>query len=157
MEIIEKEVTHDSENKYAKKGIAGTALGLAIGALGLELLKGNGLNLFGNSSESGGCALTCKDKIELTQAIYQDRIVGMQERFADRQTLNNEMFGLYKNQIDSDFGLYKSYRDGFDAVSAKHNADTFALYKNQRDSFDVLSARISNLETKQAVSDAIDP
>lgn len=159
MEIIEKECVHDYDNKYAKKGVAGTALGLAIGALGVELLRGNGFNLFGNGTDSSNnsCNLTCRDKIELTQAIYQDRISGLQDRFADRQVLNDEIFGLYKNQIDADFGLYKGYRDGFDTLSAKHNADAFALYKNQRDSFDVLSARISNLETKQAISDAIDP
>jgi hypothetical protein len=141
MEIIEKECVHDYDNKYAKKGVAGTALGLAIGALGVEFLRNGGFNLFGNNSTTGtnGCTLTCKD------------------RFEDRQVLNDEIFGLYKSQIDADFGLYKGYRDGFDMLNAKHNADAFALYKNQRDSFDVLSARISELETKQAVNDAIDP
>jgi hypothetical protein len=78
-------------------------------------------------------------------------------RFNDRQTLNQELFGVYKSQIDADFGLYKSTRDAFDASAAKQNADTFALYKSQRDADDALAARISALETKQAVNDAIDP
>lgn len=50
-------------------------------------------------------------------------------RFNDRQTINSEMFGLYKSQIDADFGLYK----------------------NQRDQFDVLADRIGKLETAAAV------
>lgn len=45
------------------------------------------------------------------------------------------MFGLYKNQVDSDFNLYK----------------------NQRDNFDVLADRISKLETAAAVNAAIEP
>lgn len=35
------------ENKYASKGVGGTALGLAAGSLGLNLLNGNLGNLFG--------------------------------------------------------------------------------------------------------------
>jgi hypothetical protein len=41
------------ENKYASKGVAGTALGLGAGALGLELLKGGLGGLFGTDK--------CKD------------------------------------------------------------------------------------------------
>lgn len=42
-------------------------------------------------------------------------------RFNDRQTINAEMFGLYKSQIDADFGLYKSQRDGFDILMLVKN------------------------------------
>lgn len=38
------------ENKYASKGVAGTALGLGAGALGVEVLRGGLGGLFG-----GGC------------------------------------------------------------------------------------------------------
>ena len=38
------------ENKYASKGVAGTALGLGAGALGVEVLRGGHGGLFG-----GGC------------------------------------------------------------------------------------------------------
>lgn len=37
----------EHENNYASKGVAGTALGIGIGALGAELLGGNLGNLFG--------------------------------------------------------------------------------------------------------------
>lgn len=67
------------------------------------------------------------------------------------------MFGIYKSQVDADFGLYKSTRDSFDVVNAKQDANAFALYKSQRDADDALAARISALETKQAVNEAVDP
>lgn len=45
----------DFENKYASKGVAGTALGIGIGALGLEALRGGGLGgLFGNGNGCNG-------------------------------------------------------------------------------------------------------
>ena len=42
----------EMENKYASKGVAGTALGIGIGALGLEVLRGN---LGGILGGGGGC------------------------------------------------------------------------------------------------------
>lgn len=38
------------ENHYASKGIAGTALGIGIGALGLEVLRGGVGNILGNNN-----------------------------------------------------------------------------------------------------------
>lgn len=165
------------------RGLAGTALGLGIGGLvlgGAAFLKNGGLGLFGNSwggnmpqnvnintdttSEGHHSPSVFKiwekeydDVIELQKNIYDLALLQQGQRFADRQTLNAELFGLYKSQTDADFGLYKSTRDNIDTVLAKQNADAFALYKNQRDSFDVLAKRISDLETKQAVNDAVDP
>jgi hypothetical protein len=43
----------EHENNYASKGVAGTALGIGIGALGAELLGGNLGNLFGGGR--GAC------------------------------------------------------------------------------------------------------
>ena len=64
---------------------------------------------------------------------------------------------LYKSQVDADFGLYKSTRDSFDALTEKHNADVFGLYKGYRDGFDVMASRISDLEKKVAVNEAVRP
>ena len=160
-------------------GIAGTALGL------LALGKNGGLlgGLFGGSSNvpenvnintyggsngyglAAGCAPTnfqiwekgCEDALAGQKALYDFAILSQNERFNDRQTINTELFGLYKNQVDADFGLYKSTRDGFDALAAKQNQSAFSLYKSQRDADDALAARISALETKQAVDAAIEP
>lgn len=171
---------HMYGHEYASKGVANTALGLGIAgtAIGLaSLAKNGGFNLFGNTSSRpenvnintfGGSALggptafqaynkECEDAVALTSAIYQGRIADIQEMQGAREIDVNEKFQLWKSQVDADFGLYKSTRDSFDALTAKHNADTFALYKNQRDSYDVLAKRINDLETKQAIADAVEP
>ena len=169
----------------ASRGVAGAGLGLGIAGTALGLLalsrNGNGLSLFGNGSSmpenvninalggngtSGhGCAPSvfqvwekgCSDALASQKALYDFALLSQNQRFSDRQTIDSELFGLYKSQVDADFGLYKSQRDGIDVLSAKHNADAFSLYKSQRDADDALAARISALETKQAVNDAIDP
>lgn len=105
------------DKEFASKSVGNTALGLSIGALGLELLKGNGLNL---SNLIGG---------------------------------NNQN----QNPEETAFGLYKGYRDADDNIIAKHNEDAFRLYKYSRDSFDVLQNEISELKTKLAVTDAVQP
>lgn len=104
------------EKEYASKGTANTALGLSIGALGLELLKNGGLNL-GN-------------------------ILGN----------NNQT-----NPEETAFGLYKGYMNADNAIIAKHNADAFSLYKYARDNFDVLQGELSQLKTKLAVQEAVQP
>ena len=165
----------------ASRGVAGAGLGLGIAgtALGLLALSRNGgFNLFGNSANvpenvnintiSGSHGLgtpstfqvwekTCEDALASQKALYDYALLDQNQRFADRQILNQELFGVYKSQIDADFGLYKSTRDTFDSVTAKQASDAFALYKSQRDADDALAARISALETKQAVNDAVDP
>jgi hypothetical protein len=166
------------------RGVAGAALGIGIGGLvlgGLAWLRQGGLGLFGGPGVTNGAPQNvninsnstndgvqspsnfqiwekeCEDFIATQKNIYDLALLQQNQRFADRTTLNAELFGIYKSQVDADFGLYKSTRDGFDALSAKQTADAFALYKNQRDGYDVLAKRISDLETKQAVNDAVDP
>ena len=89
------------KDEYASKGVANTALGLSIGALGLEVLKGNGLNL-GNLIGGG----------------------------SSNDAQNSEFFSLYKGYRDADdaiiakhnvdaFALYKSQRDGYDVLKAQ--------------------------------------
>lgn len=167
------------------RGIAGTGLGLGIAGTvlgGWALLRQGGLGLFGNGFSGNGAPQNvnintecnghdgipgpsnfqiwekeCEDLMATQKNIYDLALLQQNQRFADRSVLNAELFGIYKSQVDADFGLYKSTRDGFDALAAKQTSDAFALYKNQRDGYDVLAQRISNLETKQAVNDAVDP
>ena len=170
-------LTGGSRNGWNGSGATATATtsGIAGGYPNITYIGGN---TCGNT-RVGGCMLDCDDKIELVNSIYQNRITNLQERFDDRQVLDEELFNIYKSQTDADFGLYKSqtdsdfnlyksqidadfrlykgYRDGVDAVNAKHNADAFTIYKSQRDGFDALSQRISDLETKQAINEAVDP
>lgn len=105
------------KDDFASKGVGGTALGLSIGALGLELLRNGGLNGI-LSPITGGNA-------------------------------NPEQTPFFE--------LYKGYRDADDAIVAKHNADAFSLYKYSRDGFDALQGEISELKTKLAVAEAVQP
>lgn len=124
-----KYVYKEDHNDYASKGVAGTALGIGIGALALTLLNRNGNNV----------------------------LSGLLGTPNDNQMMENDLFRLYKSQTDADFALYKGFRDQDDAIVAKHNADAFQLYKYSRDGFDALQSEISDLKTKMAVMDAVQP
>lgn len=183
MEIIEKvkEIEKEPAKEYASKGVAGSGLGLGIAGTALGLLAlshRNGFGLFGNGASlpenvninttmgaSNGIVPTafdvwekeCEDNLKQQADMYNLALSNQYQRFNDRQTLNGELFSVWKSQVDADFGLYKSTRDSFDIVNKRITDDSFALYKNQRDNFDALSSRISALETKQAVADAVEP
>lgn len=132
-----------SHKEYASKGVAGTGLGLGIAGTALWLLSGGlGGGLFGNRAGVAAAAgigaegiAEKEDKCELINGMWSLAYNGQNARFNDRQTINAEMFSLYKSQVDADFGLYKSTRDGFD----------------------ITNARISDLETKIAVLTATRP
>jgi hypothetical protein len=182
MEIIEESNTQKKE--YASKGTgnAGLTLGIIGTALGAYALsRGNsGWNLFGGSTSmpenvnilasglgtaNGTNAPTafqaweqgCENYLKATTNFYEGLLAEQEQRFNDRQTIDSQMFSLYKSQVDGDFGLYQNQRNGFDGLNKKLNESTFALYKSQRDSNDALLNRITALETKQAVADAVEP
>ena len=99
------ETTMNSEKKYiemdkeyASKSVAGTALGLGIGALGLELLKGGGLqNVLGS--------ITGNNQQEDAFSLYKGY------RDADDAI-------IAKHNKDS-FDLYKYSRDSYDVLKSQ--------------------------------------
>lgn len=117
METMVNDKKFYDKDDFASKSVGGTALGISIGALGLELLRNGGLN-----NLLGG-------------------IVGNQPQ----------------NVEETSFGLYKGFRDADDKIIAKHNEDSFALYKYSRDGFDAMQKEISDLKTKLAVAEAVQP
>lgn len=131
-------------------GAAGTATGIT--ALATKVPKNNcGCNnngYYNNGCGCNGCGCngngptpfeayqkSCADEVALASAFYNGRITQLNERFADRQVINGEMFNLYESQIDADFNLYK----------------------NQRDQFDVLKGELDNLKCQVAVNTAVRP
>lgn len=100
-EMMTEKKWYDKDD-FASKGVGNTALGLSIGALGLELLRNGGLgNLLGSITGNGG-----------------------------NVPFEESAFGLYKSQRDSadaivakhnadSFALYKSQRDSDDAILAQ--------------------------------------
>ena len=160
-------------------GIIGTALGAwalfgnkrGNGLLGLAGSGLGGSNININGLEAGLGAANgvtspsafqawekgCEDALALQKGLYDWALVQQSQRFADRQTLNSELFSLWKGQIDADFGLYKSTRDGFDVLSAKQNQDAFNLYKSQRDADDDIRKELSDLKAQVAINAAVRP
>lgn len=140
--MSEKKYYVKDDDDYASKGVAGTALGLGIGALGLNLLQNGGLaNLFNGGSNTGncGCAYTCQD------------------RLSDMEKQHQELFGVYKNQVDTSFSNYKYTRDMNDTIMAKQNADAFALFQGYTNATAGLQKQIDELKTQNAVLAATRP
>lgn len=46
---------YENKHEYASKGVGGTALGIGIGALGLELLRGGLCGVLGTGAGAAGC------------------------------------------------------------------------------------------------------
>lgn len=158
VEVADRTYEHKD---YASKAVGGTALGLSIGALAWNLLggncNGNGLlgNVLGCNNNVAAAQVAenqyierkeCADYLAITEKFYQGQLADQAARFADRQTLNKEFFDLYAFT-----------RNGFDAITAKHNEDAFNLYKASRDNKDALSAEIGELKTELAVMKATRP
>ena len=88
----------DDDSQYAKKGLAGTALGIGIGALGLEVLRGGALqNILGGNNN----------------VPFEESAFGLYKNQRDQY---DEL--LAKHNKDS-FDLYKNQRDGYDALKAQ--------------------------------------
>lgn len=123
---VEMEKVHRDKKEYASKAVGGTALGLSIGALGLQLLGGGLLNcgLFGNRAtvaETAAIAGTaanehylerkqCADQVQFVNDMWRSTYAQQNQRFEDRQTINQEMFGIYS-----------AMRNGFDVINANAN------------------------------------
>ncbi len=132
------------------KANAGLTLGIIGTALGAWALFGNRrASAFGGLSGGGGSTNInvngiegmsnglnaptafqawekgCEDTLALQSGLYNWALTQQNQRFQDRQTLNNELFGVYKSQVDADFGLYKSTRDGFDMLKAKEICERY--------------------------------
>lgn len=103
-------MTMGTEKKYydkddfTSKGVGGTALGLSIGALGLELLKNGGLN-----NVLGG--ITGNNNVPFEESAF-----GLYKGFRDADDAI-----VAKHNADA-FALYKGYRDSYDALKTQIDA-----------------------------------
>lgn len=141
-------------------GGAATGLGSGLGGANINI---NGLES-GMAGVGRNCPSAyevqmkeCEDVLALQGGLYQWALTQQNQRFQDRQTIDSEMFGIYKSQVDADFGLYKSTRDGFDVLNAKQQQDAFNLYKSQRDADDSILKELSDLKAQVAINAAVRP
>lgn len=147
----------------------GTRRGGLLGLSGGSGMGGSNININGLETGLGSVSgvtcptafqaweKSCDEALALQGAIYNQALNYQNNRFADRQVLNAELFSVWKSQVDADFGLYKSTRDGFDILNARHNADAFNLYKSQRDADDSIRKELSDLKAQVAINAAIRP
>ena len=94
----------DMDKEYASKGVGGTALGISIGALGLELLRNGGL-----SNVLGG--ITGNNNVPFEESAF-----GL---YKNQRDIKDEI--LAKHNADA-FGLYKNSRDEYDVLKAQIDA-----------------------------------
>ena len=168
----------------ASRGVAGAALGIGIGGLALGLWNAarnggiGGLNLFGSASTPENVNINTlgtsgttwgtpsvfdvlakenQDVFNAQKALYDYALLDQNQRFIDRQTLNSELFGVYKSQIDADFGLYKAQRDANDLTNNRITNEIFSLYKETRDKDDEIKKELCDLKAMVAINSAVRP
>lgn len=146
-------------------GIIGTALGAwalfgnrrggVLGGIGGGM-AGDGstnINVVGGAGAYGSSPSafqawekSCEDTLALQGGLYQQALNQQNQRFSDRQTIDQEMFGIYS-----------SMRNGFDVINAKQNQNFFDVYKYTRDSDDGIRKELSDLKAEIAVTNAVRP
>lgn len=106
----------DHENTYASKGVGGTALGLAIGALGSELLGGTFGNILGGNANN--CAMSRNETALLVEnsTLKADKKLLESNIYTDQKTLE-----LYR-YVDGKFAAI----EGQIAQQAVYNATNTA-------------------------------
>lgn len=119
----------DNDEQYASKGVANTALGLGIGALGLQLLQNGTLgNLLGgkpaNDEESAF-------SLYKNQRDIKDEIIAKH---------NADAFGLYKNSRD-EYDILKAQIDAINTKLAVQEATQPYQYKSLMDAIALESER----------------
>lgn len=95
------------ENKYASKGVGGTALGLSIGALGAGLLSGNFSNLLGGN---GNCGCNEDHYVNRYEAAQSARIAELETEVKLRDSniyTDGKILELYK-YVDGKFGVVEA-------------------------------------------------
>lgn len=138
-------------------GVSGSDMPSNININGLETGIAGGSNGVNAPTAFQAWEKGCEDTLALQGGLYQWALTQQNQRFQDRQTIDSELFGVYKSQVDADFGLYKSTRDGFDVLTAQHNRDAFNLYKSQRDADDSIMKELSDLKAQVAINAAVRP
>ncbi len=95
----------ENENRYASKGVGGTALGLSIGALGAELLGGTFGNILGNNNRNG-----CDPMVDRYDLAQQAKISELETEIKLRDSniyTDGKILDLYK-YVDGRFGAIES-------------------------------------------------
>lgn len=91
----------EMENKYASRGVGGTALGLAIGALGVEAIRGG----FGGILGGGGGCCNEDHMVNRYEASQQARIAELETevKLRDANVYTMAEMGKLRDYVDRRF------------------------------------------------------
>ena len=94
----------ESENRYASKGVGGTALGLSIGALGVEALRGGLGGLFGGVGNNG-CGCGDEHNVTRFEASQNAEIARLttEIKLRDANTFTMGEMGKLRDYVDGRF------------------------------------------------------
>ena len=110
-------------SKYASKGVGGTALGLAIGALGVEALGGGKITkLFGNG---GDCDKGVAEMASLRYLAEKDAAIARLEtevKLRDANTFSMEQMGKLRDYVDGRFATVEQELCGQRVYNATNTA-----------------------------------
>lgn len=97
----------EHENSYASKGVAGTALGIGIGALGLEAIRGGLGNIFGG--ENAGCGSS--HYVTRYEAEQNAKIASLESeiKLRDANTFAMNELNSFRNYVDGKFNCIEAH------------------------------------------------
>lgn len=153
--------SNSKANAALTTGIIGTALaGLtAIGGMAGVGKLFNGQCGQSTGSTQSGCMTEedlylerkqAQNYIDITKEYYEGKLQGQRD-------LTNAFFESYKRDVDNSFDLYKYTRDENEKTNQRITDVAFNLYKNQRDEKDEINGKISALQSKVDIMQAIRP
>lgn len=153
--------TRERANAGLTLGIIGTVAGVAAllgrGGIG-NILGGAGGGVPTNVNINGGGGFgvaptafeaykhECEDILALTNELWKQK-TGTLVALAEQRNVD----------VREKFGLYVNNRDNIDGVNNRVTKELFDLYKYTRDQDDATKERISNLEARVAVNEAVRP
>lgn len=108
--------------------------------------KYNEQTIYSGDKQDTDTLFKCADHVQFVNDMWRTSYNQQNQRFEDRQTINQEMFGIYS-----------AMRNGFDIINATANKNAFDLYKYSRDNKDELAGQIGELKTEVAVLKATRP
>lgn len=116
------------ENKFASKGVAGTALGLGAGALGVELLRGGIGGLFGGTS----CGCNEDHFVNRYEAGKDARIAELETeiKLRDANTFTMGEMNSLRNYVDNRFSAIEGQLCQQNVVNAQVTANLSCMQGN---------------------------
>lgn len=120
---------YENKHDFASKGVAGTALGLGAGALGVELLRGGLGGLFGGSGS--GC---CNEDhtVNRYEAAQSARIAELETevKLRDANTFTMGELNKFRNYVDARFSSIEGQICQQSVVNAQVTANISCMQNN---------------------------